>query len=273
MQTVYGLWIGGCLSAVEQLVVQSYLQLGHHFVLYTYEGVQQVPAGAEIRDANKILDKKHIFVNNKGSLALFSDWFRWEMLYRHGGYWVDMDMVCLQVLPQQPDIIFGWESELVGSGLLCFPAGHPFCRFMADSCAEPNRWLPYDNLRLKLKKLVRRYLQGNHRGNVGWGEIGGPKGLSRAVEFFGLQPYVQPETMFYPVHFDSWQQIYQGGIQLADLTGSYTVHLYNEMLRQHGYDKNQQYPQHSLLEQLKSRFGLSLYQQPAADINQDKPLL
>jgi hypothetical protein len=102
--------------------------------------------------------------------------------------------------------------------------------------------------------LIRRYLLGNSRGNVGWGEIGGPKGLSRAVEYFGLQSYVQDEAMFYPVHFDCWQQIYQGGVNLDEFNKSYTVHLYNEMLRQHGYDKNQTYPQHSLLEQLKTRY-------------------
>ena len=89
---VQSLWIGDRLSTLERLSVCSFLANGHEYHLYVYDDVINVPSEVSIKDANEILPQSELFKVN-GSLALFSDWFRWELLLRSGGIWVDMDLV------------------------------------------------------------------------------------------------------------------------------------------------------------------------------------
>ena len=52
---VQSLWIGTRLSVMEQLAIRSYLDHGHPFHLYTYEDVEDVPAGTVVRPGTEIL--------------------------------------------------------------------------------------------------------------------------------------------------------------------------------------------------------------------------
>ena len=52
------LWMRGSLSFLEQLCVQSFLDAGHHVVLYSYEPIGHVPDGVELRDAGEILPEE-----------------------------------------------------------------------------------------------------------------------------------------------------------------------------------------------------------------------
>ena len=93
---VQSLWIGPRLSTMERLAVSSFLANGHDFLLYVYDEPEGVPAGATILDASRILPASRIFrYKESGSLAGFSNFFRYRMLLETGGWWVDMDTVCL----------------------------------------------------------------------------------------------------------------------------------------------------------------------------------
>jgi len=83
---------------------------GHHYQLYVYNHVANIPEGVEILDGHEIIPESERFVSKRGSHALFSDWFRWELLYRKGGYWVDLDEVCLRSFDFAEDIVFGCEE-------------------------------------------------------------------------------------------------------------------------------------------------------------------
>lgn len=254
---VQSLWIGYSLSSIEQLAIKSFLHYGHDFHLYVYNEVENIPEGTVIKDANSIISQKYIFTYNNGSYAGFADWFRWELLYQRGNYWVDTDMICLSPFNFDEEIIFGLESsEYAGSGVLKFPIGYHFSRFMANICKNPNTILKYDSIYDKLKK-IKRFIKRNKRSNISWGEAGGPVGFTKALHYFDLFQLGKPIDYFYPINSKDWFKIYDQNLDFGDwINSSFAVHLWNEMARRKPeFDKNQIFPKNSFIEVLKSIYN------------------
>ncbi len=254
---IQSLWIGNELSIVEQLCIKSFLQNGHEFHLYTYGYVANIPEGTQIKNAGEIIPFEEVFMYSTGTYAIFSDWFRWELLFKKGNFWVDTDEICLKPFIFDTDLIFGLEKRgSVAIGVLGFPAGHELCAFMRDICENPNTFLPYDSTRCKLTKL-RRKLMGRGRHNVGWGEAGGPSGFTAALKYFKLMDSAKPFTYFYPIAHYNWDtafdETFAGDGDL--FSNTYAVHLWNDMMRyKEGFDKNGKFPEKSLFEQLKAKY-------------------
>ena len=91
--TVQSLWIGNRLSVMQQLSIRSFLDNGHPFHLYAYEGIEGVPGGTVVRSGTEILPAEDIFVYRKGcgkgSPAVFADFFRYKLLLERGGWWAN----------------------------------------------------------------------------------------------------------------------------------------------------------------------------------------
>ena len=130
MQTINALWIQGQLSALELLTIQSFLDNGFSFQLWTYEPETiKVPTDTIVRNANEILPFEQIFQYNsinkhghgKGSFAGFSDIFRYKLLFENGGIWTDMDITCLQPFDIIEDYFFRYhhKSGAVGNFMKC----------------------------------------------------------------------------------------------------------------------------------------------------------
>ena len=112
---IQGLWIGNRLSRFEYNSIKSYLNQGYEYHLYTYGKVENIPDGVIIKDGNNILDKKYIFYY-EGSIAPFSDLFRYKLLYELGGIWTDCDIICVHKLPlnkPEYDYIFVAERTIL----------------------------------------------------------------------------------------------------------------------------------------------------------------
>ncbi len=152
---VNGLWIGKALSEMELLTLKSFLDQGHQFILWVYEDLDtKLPDGAELKDANEILDKRHVFKYpedgplgwSKGSYAGFSDIFRYKLLYEVGGWWVDMDVTCLKPFDFVEPYFFRnhWKYPVVGNVMKC-PTGSElmkqcFQKTIKHVTAENNEW-------------------------------------------------------------------------------------------------------------------------------------
>ena len=107
LPAIQSLWTGADFSNVEKLCALSFLDHEHECHLYTYGYIGGVPQGVTIKDTNEILPESEIFRNNRGSVAAFSDWFRYTMLNKRGNYWVDMDTIFLKPFSFDLDIVFG----------------------------------------------------------------------------------------------------------------------------------------------------------------------
>ena len=257
MDTIQSLWIGDRLSRIERLSIRSFLAHGHDYHLYLYSDVDGIPEGVTVQDANAIIPRKYIF-RTAGSLSIFADWFRQELLFAHGGYWADLDIVCLKPLDFQEPIVLGKvDGSRVSNALMRFPPHHHVTRALADLSREPNTVLPFDSARDRRRKRIRKYLLGNRRNNIEWGEASGPTGFTKMLRHHGLLTSAKPYYYFHPLHFSFWMCAFDDTFRDgADLFGSsYCVHLWNEKIRRtRGVDKNGPFLPTSLVQRLMERY-------------------
>ena len=236
---VQSLWIGTRLSTMEHLAIQSFLDCGHPFHLYAYEPLENVPEGAIVRDGREILPEEEIFVykrgSGKGSPSAFSNFFRYKVLFERGGWWSDLDAICLKPLEFEDEHVTCWEREPDGSlhiaaGLVKAPAGSPIAKYCWDYCQTVN------------KSKLR------------WGQIG-PKLLARAIEELDLPINLLPPPAFYPIDYWQVNQLIEEGNIPKD---SYSIHLWNSQWKKAGIDPDGAYPKNSIYEQLKKRFDVQV---------------
>jgi len=226
------LWIGPALSALERLCIQSFLDHGHALELFAYHPVAAVPAGCRIRDARRILPESQVFAYREGgSYAAFSNWFRYKLLYDIGGWWIDTDVVCLAPeIPGGPIALAGQGDGLVNGAIMKFPAGHPAMQFAYSAAAARGR-------------------------DVKWGEIG-PHLLTKVVRRFELESCLAPTQSFYPVPWREFIDVLlprKREAVAAQVSGATFLHLWHDMFRRNGYNKNCRPPPGSYLRELFDR--------------------
>jgi hypothetical protein len=219
---------------MERLCITSFLRNGHRFRLYVYGPLEGVPEGTELCDAAEILPESAIFQYTNGSFAGFSNFFRYKLLLDKGGWWVDLDTVCLKPFDFAEDYVFGSHMQASGAivtcgGMLKAPAGSPFCEYAWSVCQTKDP-----------RKLV-------------WGETG-PMLVTAAVRSLGLERYVADVDAFCPLHGHVWEEIFDPAVTHVFRERTFAVHLWNELWRREGIDKDAPHPPGCLYEKLKSRY-------------------
>jgi mannosyltransferase OCH1-like enzyme len=234
-QIIQGLWIGPELSVMEQLSIASFLRNGHDYHLYVYDNVKNVPAGTVLMDANEILPSDRIFQYKRSpSYAGFSNYFRYKLLLERGGWWADTDTICLKPFDFSEEYVFSSEinykgREVVNSGVIKASAGSRVMAYAWQVCQTKNP------------------------ARLAWGETG-PKLMNRAVKKFSLERYKKTHHAFCPVDYEEWRTVLQPGFEKTFDDRTYAIHLWNEMWRAAGQDKDAQYDQTSLYERLKRSY-------------------
>lgn len=253
---IQSLWIGTELTLNEQLCISSFIYHKHPFHLYTYNTIKNIPNGVVLKDANEIIPESEIFQYYSGSYAGFADWFRWALLYKRGGFWVDTDVVCVKPFDFDSKLIFGLEGfNIVCPAVLGFPKNHKFCAFLEEACRKPNKFLPYDSFKIKKRKLKRAIL-GRGKESISWGESGGPVGFTKALVHFELLGFAKSFVHFFPISSENWNSIYD--LTFEDdhklFKNTYAVHLWNEKSRIEKFDKNAKRAPESLIEHFRSKY-------------------
>lgn len=238
---IQSFWTGP-ISDMERLCIKSYLDNGHEFHLYLYGAPQGVvPTGTTIKDANEVLPKEHMerFANPQQ----FSDHFRYTLLYRVGGWWMDMDTVCLRPFKFAQPYVFAvapCSGTYLYNGFLKVPPNSP----MMEYCMQQTHRV--------IDKTVLAELDFQHFG---------PTLVSQAVRDLRLYQYILPGDTFDPVHWDRAQQIVDPTVKW-DLSKSYCVHLFHAMWN-NGHESSHYavspntdgtYPAGCLYERLKRRY-------------------
>jgi len=256
--TIKTLWIGVELGPLEQLCLSSFLHHGHQVELFVYDDVGNIPAGVTVRNGEEILKSSNIFMyKHRPSYAAFANWFRYEMLLKEGGVWVDTDVACLKPFDFESNLFFGLEqSNKVNNAVIGAVPGLESIHFMARQAEHPNHFLPYDSTKEKCRKFIRRYLKGNQRGDLKWGETG-PGGFTKALHHFDLFDKALPISAFYPIHSTCWTSSFDTTAANPEryFPDSYAIHFWNEMLRRDpNFNINSEFPENSLFEELKRRY-------------------
>jgi len=261
-RVIQGMWFGESLSTLETLCMKSFMANGHEFHLYAYEELRGIPQGVVLKDANEIISKDRI--KEFRWFAGFSDFFRYSMLALRGGWYVDMDVICLRPFDFPSEYVFaasgcmdythGYaqlplsdkhvykDSHFVGDAFIKAPKGSAlmcYCHQLVDEdTLKGTNDMPYDGL--------------------------GPRLFKKAVIKFGLEKHVQVPNVFDPVDHTVIHQVIDPTVSW-DLRASHAAHLSGSRW-EHGSNfgtigsvglmPNDRHPDACLYEKLKKKYGV-----------------
>jgi hypothetical protein len=238
MAPIRGLWVGAGLSSLEELSIRSFLAHGHEYHLYSYTPLAHVPEGTVLRDAREILPEEIVFRHHEaGSLGPFSDVFRYELLRREGGWWVDLDVVCLRPFPEPEQYMIASllrpNGRIVPSGAVLYAgAGSPLSEMLCERVYEKD-W-----------------------NEIEYTEIG-PDLVSSVVAELGMQQFVAPWKTFCPIVVGRWWDTFLPGRAPHFGPQTLAVHMWHEMWRHARLDTDEDYGPNSLYNILRRRFGVT----------------
>lgn len=233
---IHALWIGRRLGKISCCCLTSFLKQGHEVHLHTYEDIDDLPQGITIYDANQIIAKEKIIRHKKtGSYALFSDIFRYELLKRVDGIYVDCDVYCLKpLLIPQHGYLFGFEDDYkINGAVLALPKNSELLEKLIE-IAYDKYFIPgwYSITKQNRLKWQKRFGFARHIIEMPWGVIG-PEAITYFAKHFNVDNLSQPIDVFYPIHYNRISQLLDIKLCLEDIITHRTqcVHLYNEKLR------------------------------------------
>ena len=110
-------WIGDPLGLLELTCLRSWIRY-HPVILYSYQ-VLDIPAdlsGVQLREASEILSQEYFFEYNHRSPAYkflpFADLFRFTMLHKKGGIWLDLDLTLQRpITPSLLEAPYAFSAE------------------------------------------------------------------------------------------------------------------------------------------------------------------
>lgn len=246
MVIVQSLWVGTKLSRMEYYSILSFIKQGYTFHLYTYNEVANIPFGTIIKDANEILPIKEIF-SLKGSYLPYSDIWRYKLLYLKGGYWCDLDMICLKRFDTDDKYIISSEHTMQSGayksklpyvsniGILKAPIGSLMFKNLYEKCSKyqtKNKNID----KLKYMKIFRNY-----------------------VNKYGFNEYIKPPEYFCPLSWWNAEEAFKSKSvkkwnvnPLSDediLNNSYTIHFWRDKVtKTYKLDLDEIYNENSLWE-------------------------
>jgi len=246
-------WAGPPLSFYETLSLRSFLSVGARVILYSYEKSLAVPEGVELRDANEVLPVNILERYNTGhadAWSRHSDLFRYVMLEKFGGWYADLDIICLADHLPPDEMYFGRANEArIFAGLLKFPKG---AAVLKELVAEGNRLLPQADA---MTAAAARAM------------IGTPL-LSRILQQHGLDRLAAPTRDAYEIAFNEALAFFdpaQCETLRARLDGCTFTHLWNGAWSRLRIPKDYGPPRGSFLDVLFERFGIAVPEQGRLD--------
>lgn len=198
------------------MCMRSFLARGDRFHLYAYRKLS-APFGVTLVDANTILPQSSVFHyknpdGTNGSVAAFANLFRYCLLEKKGGWWVDADVVRLDAPLPRGEFVLGKEDDAtVCNAIMKAPVGHP----------------------LIVQAKRRAAAAGT---DLTWGQTG-PRLLTALVAELGMEPLVKARGVLFPICPQQYPlpATAEGRSELMALTqGAPFLHLFHEMFRSNG---------------------------------------
>ena len=252
------LWVGNTLGFVERLCLMSALGTGHHFKLYSYEPdkLQGVPDGVELCDAAEIMPReKLISYSDTGAVALGANFWRYNLLAKGHGRWVDMDLILLKRFPVESEYVFGWEyAGWINNAVMAAPAGSAFVDDLL-SIPQPNRRPPWFGPKRSLLFYLERLKKGHiPLEDMPWGTYAAGL-VTYLVKKHKLEQFTLPPRVFYPVEWKDARKLYGPAEEIEAMLAedTLTVHMWHSSL---GELKQAPPPAGSYMAKVAQRFGV-----------------
>jgi len=230
----------GPLSWLEVLCITSFVKRGHPVRVYSYDAIENLPDGAEWRNAAELLPRERlVFYKGKGTPGVFSDHFRYAVMRARLGIYADLDIYCVRAIEGPPDYLFAWERPgSVNGAVLHIPAEAPLLADLLTIFEYDKRPLfephlrPIRRLEVALRRLVGDRVSPEH---MQYGATG-PMALTHYVAKHGLTSMVRPAETFYPVPYEGIPALMRSGSSLdaAITPETLGVHLWRSQLTDRG---------------------------------------
>jgi hypothetical protein len=239
LPTIVSFWHGP-LSWLEILCITAFRRQGHGVAVYSYDPIENLPAGAEWRDATHVLPReKLVFYKGKGTPGVFSDHFRYAVLRAGLGVYADLDIYCVRPIEGPPDYLFAWERPgSVNGAVLHIPATAPLLDDLLDIFETRERPLfePYLPLMRRMEVAARRLLGDRVTPEHMQYGATGPMALTHFVAAHGLTAQVRSSETFYPVPYEGIPALMKAGSSLEAAVTPETlgVHLWRSQLTDRG---------------------------------------
>ncbi len=254
------LWLQTKMTVMEHMCIQSFLNWGYEFHLYTYGEVAGVPEGATIKSAEEIIpvadipellkDQYQYFYAGKRS-ALFADFFRIKLLIDQGGLWVDCDTFCINPFPTE-------EVEY----MFCKVGEEPSGYYLANSPMYA-RDKSSGFFLLAWEAIVRAttlpdYKDPNFGTDITYNSRG-PGMVAALVTYLDYERFCRPVDEFFSISADEYWKFLEPG-RIANMGHLYSLHFWNRNWEIHNIDKNKIYFNslyEDMIEQTECRTGSS----------------
>jgi Alpha 1,4-glycosyltransferase conserved region len=231
-------WYGGRLSAFEFCCLQSFVRNKHEITLFSYDKIENAPAGVKLCNANKIVKEeytKRFLLGGKPSLTPFSNYFRYKMFLATDLVWVDADMFMLNSFAIRDDEnLFALEDDdSICNAILRIARSEPL-----------------------LPELIRRTELLMDK-NLVWGQCG-PKLVTEIFKDGSAGRELHPPHEFFPIHhFDFWKVFLPEHFDecAQACQNAKTIHLWNNIINRIGFWKNLLPPEGSYLYSLLKEVG------------------
>lgn len=221
MSIAHFFWHGRPLSLWTRVCLASFVRHGFDVRLHAFDDLD-VPAGVQVIDASRVLPldfaAKTVHAGVRGSLANFSDFFRYRLLAQEDGWWFDTDVFCVAPPsafdPDRANVAGFERDDVVANGIL--KLDRAVAQAMFDAAMDVGR---------------------KQRWTFAWGDVG-PRLATRILRALPeAQRHLASPDVFYP--YDSGLALQaldpeQASSIAARSTHARTFHLWNEILVRHG---------------------------------------
>ena len=231
-------WAGARVSAYEAACMASFVHLGYRYFVYSYQEIENLPAGVERADAGEITEPgnaRRFLIRGEPNLSHFSDLFRYRLFSLTPHIWVDTDMLLLRPLALDSyESLLAREDERTLCGAI-----------MRLDAASP-----------LLPLLIERTEAMRDRDLV-WGETG-PRLLTATFDRRAVLAAAHPPSAFFPIHYDDfWKAFLPEHLEECETlcAGASTTHLWNDRVVMLGIWKRFAPPEGSFLERQFARDG------------------
>lgn len=228
----------GPFSPYEALCLSSFVAAGVAVELFSEAPISGLPAGVTRRNAREILDRDVAFYRHEfdgPSPSLHSNHFRYALLEKLGGWWIDTDvLLTARALPVTDVFIARQSDEELNGSAMRFPPGHPLTKAARERTAS--------------------VLEGAR-----WGETG-PKLLTELQPILAPRLPIAPRESTYAIGADEFQKFLLPEARAeveARTVNSTFVHLWNEMWRRAGVPKDIAPPRGSWLDGMFERHQIA----------------
>jgi len=230
----------GPLSKMEILSIKSFVANGHTVLVYTYDkNLKSFDSNMIVVDAAEIIPKD-MRLKVKGISTIFSDLFRYTLLYKAGGWWMDLDIVLLKPVTTESPIVASlsfindkdFEIDL-NNAPLKIPKGHVLAKACVQSAESHN-----------LENLTHAQIAGCL--------------LRKEIFRLGLDKFIVPPEVYSPIGWGDSPRIVGPKFGFDRITEStIAIHLFGNMWsHERKQDKNGIYHPDSLYEWLKRKYSV-----------------